>query len=323
MDANGNIWLFGGECYNSYPSNQSGHSVSRSDLWKYNTTNNKWTWVAGNATDGEAGNANLPHGRHRVRGWLDNSGNFCIFGGCYGQVIDPRTGNNIDWSDPSAYQYEVNVGYNDLWKYNTSTNQWTCESGDANVGRAIQQPSGNYPAAAGIGGTQYLPRARADYGYWKDNNDNFWVYGGYTGDAHAGGVQHNLDLWKYKPSTREWTLASGSLSNNVDQLQTTTAPGSQVEPLCWVGNDGNLWMYLTGQRSVWKFNIGTNNWESVAYRNDDAHTSSAVTAGEGIEDPNNLPGTQVTTFNHIKPVPTYTYSMGMEMVIIPTVLEMV
>ncbi len=294
MDASGNIWLFGGEGYSTMV---SGYSISRNDVWKYNTTTRKWTWVAGPSVQGDPGSSTLPSARHRVRGWFDNAGNFWVFGGCYGQVIDSRTGVDIEWPDPSAWGYEINVGYNDLWKFNVTTKVWTCESGTPNAGRAINSPSGSYPSSVGMSSTTYLPRARADYGWWKDNSDNFWFFGGYSGEAHAGGVQSNCDMWKYTPSTHVWTLMSGSQSTNTPQ--STTDPGTLVEPLCWLGNDGNPWMYNGQSQTVWKFNATTNVWQAVDYRTTTSG-ASPVSAGEGIETTTNLPGTQVTTFCHVK-----------------------
>lgn len=294
MDASGNLWLFGGEGNSVLP---TGSSISYNDVWKFNTVTLKWTWVAGPSGQGNLGSSTQPQARHRVRGWFDNAGDFWIFGGCYGQVIDPRTGVEIDWSDPTAWVYEINVGFNDLWKFNVTTKVWSCESGTPNAGRSISSPSGSYPSSVGMSSTSYLPRARADYGYWKDNSDNFWFYGGYTGEAHAGGVQSNCDMWKYTPSTHVWTLMSGSLATSVPQ--TPTDPGTLVEPLCWIGNDGFPWMYNGNTQTTWKFNTTTNAWQAVDYRTTSVLTSP-VSAGLGVETPSNLPGSFVTTLNHIK-----------------------
>ncbi len=82
-DANGDLWLFGGDGYDS-----TGAFGHLNDLWKFNGTN--WTWVSGADTGGQQGvygtkgvavAANVPGGRHGSVSWTDASGNLWLFGG--------------------------------------------------------------------------------------------------------------------------------------------------------------------------------------------------------------------------------------------------
>jgi N-acetylneuraminic acid mutarotase len=82
-DAAGDLWLFGGDGYDS------GGSVGElNDLWKYSA--GQWTWVKGSnmvaqsgtyGTRGSAASTNNPGGRSQAVGWTDASGHFWLFGG--------------------------------------------------------------------------------------------------------------------------------------------------------------------------------------------------------------------------------------------------
>jgi len=52
MDANGSVWLFGGQGYDS-----TGNQGELNDLWEYSPSSGKWTWV------GSPGSAGAGHGR--------------------------------------------------------------------------------------------------------------------------------------------------------------------------------------------------------------------------------------------------------------------
>src|ERR1700722_2254555 len=101
IDASGNLWLFGGEGYDSV-----GGGGILSDLWKYSA--GEWTWVGGPnigdqtgvyGTEGMAAPGNIPGARFSGASWTDASGNFWLFGG-----------NDNDSAGTLGY-------LNDLWKY--------------------------------------------------------------------------------------------------------------------------------------------------------------------------------------------------------------
>ncbi len=119
-DSSGNIWLFGGDGFDS-----SGASPGAlNDLWKYNITANQWTWVGGSSTadernwgiEGTASSGNIPGGRYFGTHWTDASGNFWLFGG-YGLDTVGTTTDSL----------------NDLWKFNPTSSQWTWVSGTSSI----------------------------------------------------------------------------------------------------------------------------------------------------------------------------------------------
>ncbi len=80
IDPNGNFWLFGG--FNA--------TGVFNDVWMFNPNTKIWTWVSGaNTTEelanygtlGIASSGNIPGARWGSTSWIDNSGNFWLFGG--------------------------------------------------------------------------------------------------------------------------------------------------------------------------------------------------------------------------------------------------
>jgi N-acetylneuraminic acid mutarotase len=100
-DASGNLWLFGGDGYDS-----TAAVGQLNDLWKY--SGGQWTWVGGSnvvsqpgtyGTMGTAASSNIPGARNWAASWADTSGNLWLFGG-------------------DGYDSAGTLGYlNDLWKY--------------------------------------------------------------------------------------------------------------------------------------------------------------------------------------------------------------
>ena len=111
IDASGNLWLFGGDGFDS-----TGAQGYLNDLWKYTPSptgdTGEWTWMGGSSTVGRGGgqvgvygtlgtaaSTNDPGGRFGAVSWIDASGNLWFFGG--------------DGYDSTGAQ-----GYlNDLWEF--------------------------------------------------------------------------------------------------------------------------------------------------------------------------------------------------------------
>src|SRR5208337_4539508 len=115
IDSSGNLWLFGGNGYDS-----NGTTGLLNDLWKY--SGGQWTWMGGSnvvnslgiyGTQGTAAASNVPGARQMGLAWTDASGNGWLFGG------------NGDYTPSLAGQF------NDLWKY--SGGQWTWVGGSNSI----------------------------------------------------------------------------------------------------------------------------------------------------------------------------------------------
>ena len=103
IDANDNLWLFGGWGYD-----RNGSLGHVNDLWRFDGTN--WTWVSGSSaidqagiygTKGEPNSANVPGGRLASVSFHDGRGFLWLFGG-HGIDIAGQTGV-----------------LNDLWRFRT------------------------------------------------------------------------------------------------------------------------------------------------------------------------------------------------------------
>ena len=117
IDQRGNLWLFGGYGIASSKTYYGIHN----DLWEFNLTAKEWTWVSGSntldvpgvyGTQGVAAATNVPGARYGSVSWIDNSGNFWLFGGSI-----------VDKSDT------LPEDANDLWEFNPITAEWTWISG--------------------------------------------------------------------------------------------------------------------------------------------------------------------------------------------------
>lgn len=257
-DTSGNLWFFGGSGMDSV-----GSSGNLNDLWKYNTANGQWTWMGGSnlqgggatyGTEGTASSSNIPGSRSTLGYWIDSSNNIWLFGG-----IGTDSAGNVG-------------NLNDLWKYSTTTGQWTWMSGSN-----INGKNGTY-GTKGVGSTSNIPGARQVAATWIDSSGNLWLFGGYGNDS-AGNVDIMNDLWEYSPSNGQWTWVSGS--NTVQQTGTygtmgtasaANVPGARNanSAAFWKDSYGNFWMfsgfgldinsYEGPVNELWKYSPSTGQW---------------------------------------------------------------
>jgi N-acetylneuraminic acid mutarotase len=286
-DAAGNFWLFGGEGYDS-----SSNLSYLNDLWKYDTATGEWTWVAGPdlslpasavyGTQGVAAPTNLPGPRAGSVSWIDASGDLWLFGG------------NGDISNASPYRVGL---LDDLWEFSPSTGQWTWISGSATVNAAGVYGDIGIPAAANI------PTARYGAGSWIDASGNLWLFGG----SSFGGFLN--DVWKFTPSSNQWTWVSGSSTPNVPGNYNGTqgaaandpassVPGARTPAAFWSDAAGNFWMFggngiSAPQTSdlfndLWVFSPASGQWAWISGSN--SAGAAGVYGTLGTAAPANVPG---------------------------------
>nr|AGU10164.1 Galactose oxidase, central domain [uncultured organism] len=222
-DPAGNFWLYGGTL--SSPASQI-----RTDIWKYIPSINQWAWMGGDTTGGNSGvygtkgiasPANKPGARNVATGWTDKSGDFWLFGGI-GQFTTVAT------------------IYNDLWKYSISTGQWTWISGDS----SIRNP-GIY-GTRGIPSPSNKPGARFNAVGSIDASGNLWLMGG----SSIATYDNLNDLWKFVPSTGQWTWMSGDSSTNATgnygnqgEFSPSNKPPARTSAVSWSDKAGSLWIF--------------------------------------------------------------------------------
>ena len=137
-------------------------------------------------TLGVGSTANIPGARSDAISWTDNSGNLWLFGG---------KGNDINGIHVRTL--------NDLWKYNPINGEWTWMAGSK-----FEEQNGIY-GILGIGSTNNIPSARKGAVSSTDKSRNFWLFGG-AGYKLYGSYGLLNDLWRYDPSSGEWTWMAGS-----------------------------------------------------------------------------------------------------------------
>jgi hypothetical protein len=195
-------WLFGGQGVDS-----AGNTGLLSDLWKY--SGGQWTWVSGSnvvntngvyGTKGTPGAANAPGSRQNAVLWVDPSGNVWLFGG-FGL-------------DSAGTGGPAGAILNDLWEFNTTTNQWTWVSGSnlANqTGTYSTQATSNLfiPLAGDVPGSRWGAVG------WSDTNSNLWLFGGWGyGTATTDPTGFLSDIWEYQHSTGQWIWWKGTANAN-------------------------------------------------------------------------------------------------------------
>jgi N-acetylneuraminic acid mutarotase len=283
-DSSGNFWLFGGVGYDS-----TGASGYLNDLWQYSPSTKEWIWVSGGNTDNASGvygtqrtaaAGNVPGARYSASSWIDSSGNLWLFGGV-------------------GYDSAGAVGdLNDLWRYSPSSGQWTWISG-ASAGNASGVYGTQHTAAAGN-----VPGARYSANSWIDSSGNLWLFGGYGYDA-TGGVGKLNDLWKYSPSSGQWTWVSGGSADNAAGVYGTQAaaaasnmPGARYSATSWIDSSGNLWLLggygydSTGTvgklDDLWQFSPSSGQWTWVG--GEDVANVGGLYGALGTASAGNLPG---------------------------------
>jgi len=251
-DSSGNLWLFGGYGYDS--ASTLGYL---NDLWEFNTTTHKWTFVSGGTTANQNGiyaAPAVPGGRQEAVGWADANGNLWLFGG--------------EGEDSAG---TANGILNDLWVYNIAGNQWTFVTGSnlANqTGVYGLQPFVGPPTTIGAAGTvglttgatNTLPGSRWGAAGWVDKGGNFWLFGGWGLDSTATNGNGALnDFWVYTPNSTPtqpgtWTWVKGSNTGSQNgQYGVSIArpylthdvwtPGGRSNSTYWVDINGQLWLF--------------------------------------------------------------------------------
>jgi N-acetylneuraminic acid mutarotase len=188
-DTLGNLWLYGGYGWtNSYG---VGYNYL-SDIWRYNVSSGKWTWVKGSlytdqpAVRGAKGVASgnyTPGGRWGFGFAGDPSGVFWIHGG-------RQTDGNALTDD-----------YGDLWRYNPYNNTWAWVAGSSQYAVSTVYGTITVPDPANA------PGARIESAAWCDDFGHVWILGGY-GRALSQYYGFMNDLFRFGNCTGAFKIHS-------------------------------------------------------------------------------------------------------------------
>jgi N-acetylneuraminic acid mutarotase len=245
-----------------------------------------WTWMAGPqlrnqfgvyGTKGVEAAANFPGSRSYCAHWTDSNGDFWLFGGSgYGE----STGSGA---------------LNDLWRYRSSTGHWTWVSGEKEI---LGQGTYGVKLSANV---SYSPSARSWTTFTKDDTGKFWLIGG--GGVDSSGVSGLLDdVWKFNPTTTEWTWVAGSSAKGAARVfgvpkieNAANTPGAREWGAAWINSNGYLYLFggsfpgMYGwQGDFWRLNSSTGEWAHLAQQ---TGTSGGGNFGvKGVSAPTNYPG---------------------------------
>jgi len=276
-DTSGNFWLFGGEGFDV-----NGTFGTLDDLWEFNPTSKVWAWMSGSSTVsgsctgndvsgafyfcvGEPGvygnlgvstSGNNPGGRWEPTTWVDAGGQFWLYGG-------------------QGFDSKGNYGkLDDLWKFNSTTNEWTWMGGDVTlpavcgVGIPVEYNAlCGWPAVYGAldqPAPNIGPGGRVGALGWTDINGNFWLFGGlspiYLSLRQFSGTDQ-YDLWEFNTTTQQWAWMSGnttSICNMADSSvwcgqdgingtlgtpSIANIPASRDNANTWIDTNGNFWLF--------------------------------------------------------------------------------
>jgi PKD repeat protein len=211
VDDNNNLWLYGG--------------IGRNDLWKYDIANNIWTWMKGNnswnipgvyGVIGIEDSLSNPGARGSYSHWKDAEGNFWLFGGLI---------------------YNSLNAYNDLWRYNLESNNWTWMKGSNSI-----NANGSYGIKC-ISADQNIPGARYESkSCWTDSTGNFWFFGG------AIGFNLFNDLWKYCPRSNQWTWINGGFNQTGSWgikgfSDPNNHPSGRYGSVSWIDDNDQIYLF--------------------------------------------------------------------------------
>lgn len=238
-----------------------------------------WVWIKGESigsslgdygTKGVPSPTNEPPARYQAAYWTDLNGNFWMFGG---------TGDRF---------------YNDLWKYNPISNEWTWVHGPdmpttlAGTYGTIGVPSVlNNPPGLGFGAN-----------CWTDKDGDLWLYAG----VKPGSTDDVL--WRYRIATDEWTWMKGDPTTTVFAIygtkgvpSATNTPGVRQEcKSAWVYKN-KLWLFggntsRGNKNDLWSYDIASNNWtweSGTALNNDPGNYGT-----KGVAAATNVPPSRLT-----------------------------
>jgi len=253
------------------------------------TCGHPWTWVSGAntigatgvyGTQGTAAAGTVPGARAWAVSWTDSTANLWLFGGT------PTPRNAIDT-------------FNDLWRYSPGSGQWTWVAGSNTV-----ESKGVY-GTRGVAAAGNVPGARWFSVSWIDSAGDLWLFGGGEGSTSAGISGELNDLWRYSPSSGQWTWVSGSSASDAQGVYGTQGmaaagnmPGARFDSVSWTDSAGNMWLFggsgfdsagTSGAlNDVWRYSPGSDQWTWVSGSN--TVSATGVYGTLGVAAAGNVPG---------------------------------
>lgn len=223
---------------------------------------------------------NTPGARMGSVTWIDELGSLWLFGGL------------------ASYAPHSSSVFDDLWRYDPSTHQWTLERGT--FGYQLLPVRGT----KGEPHPDNTPGSRFGSATWTGADGQLWLFGG-------GGYQpappqvsegaYFADLWRYNPDTKMWTWVKGPAEGDYPGSYGTQGvadpannPRSRYAAATWVDKGGNLWLFggrpensASYFNDLWRYDPESNIWTWM--KGTDSINSPDVHETEGEPHPDNTP----------------------------------
>jgi hypothetical protein len=244
-------------------------------LWRYETATNYWTWMKGDTLNkfavyglkGIESSSNEPGARTGAFGWKSAGGTFWLMGGA-----------GMDAANQNGF-------YNDLWRFDPLTNNWTWMKGDS----TFDKPE--VYGDEGVESADNNPRATYFANTWVDGTGNFWLW-------------EDSILWKFNAIGNNWTPVRLNFNRPASYgSKSIPAAANQPEfrnaPITWSDMSGNLWLMggwgyrefadtaEGSMNDLWKFDPLTNYWTWI--RGDSNFFRDGYYGNKGVTDPLNEP----------------------------------
>lgn len=240
-DNAGDLWLFGGQA------DTVNFAETLNDLWRFNIATNTWTWMKGASTINDPGFYGIPNVEYPLNNppsrmsyshWKGNDGKFWLFGG---------------WG--------TTANYNDMWRFDIATNNWTWIGGNF-----LSGDSGTFGTRCVTASSNLPPDDEIENrAAWKDQNGNFWFFGG----GSIAGTRNNV--WLYCVATNQWTWISGDTVLNtpgnwgvINVPSPSNKPPGRMGALAWLDNNGHVYIFggLTSPpgatiNALWRYTFDT------------------------------------------------------------------
>ncbi len=292
-DLNGNLWIYGG--IKRYPIGDLSYG---NDVWMFNVSDNKWTWVAGDSVYnalphygpiGVGGDEFTPGGRYMATAWTDPGGGFWLFGGY------------------------SNLGYfNDMWKFDISTRQWKFYHGTLYASLDGSGSIAGQYSPMGVGGNNNPGGRYGASGIAISVSDNFgthnkmYLFGGFgfAGFSTTGVLG---ELWVYDDYSNEWIWESGNTQNIPGvynfipgQFDANSKPGSRSLSVAYYALPYSNYLWFFGGNGkgeaasdmgylndLWAYDMQTKQW--AWFKGDKVVNQNGVFGTRGLPAATNTP----------------------------------
>ena len=202
----------------------------------------------------------------------------------------------------------------------TAAGEWTWVGGNNAFGgpcaNGIPCESGQTLGNVGVYGTLGVPAAgnipgsRSGSSTWVDSAGNLWLFGGYGIDS-ANTLGQLNDLWKFTPSTNEWTWMSGSSTilssctpitggyeycgllgvyGTLGVPAAENVPAGRSEASSWIDSSGNFWLFGGTDpgsellNDLWEYFPSSNEWAWIGGAIPPANSCTANCVPPGVYD---------------------------------------